>query len=497
MSRHAAAKGSLVPGAPRHPLWSCGKCGGADNWGDRSSCRFCYQDPPSSVLRRQRAATEARKQGGGGGGNAQQRAGGGGGGGARAGSATRSAPATSYADATRGNQNKIAAELAESRRQNEGLQRQLATLQSNLGATADEMEDDDGDEEGDAEKVRDERIRTLTDNLKGVAAVFTEDSNEYRSKKSELDNLLRAKRECKPLNVQIQRVDRNIEKQKQRLTRAEEQLEVEKRRLKEAQADLAAAEEDLKESRNGLGELEEERKQLLLREAKSQQSSALASSAAPPTTQSDEEVDAWNRTLGAIQVRMRAPGVDTQLAAQLAAVLDTLRVLCSQLPANVPVATSEAPPGPPPLQPTALSQHTAANAGDGGGGGGSATGQACSSEGGGTGSGTAAAAVSGAGAGPSTGGGIPPCEGGKPTARNDGAAPEPCSSEVDGESADDMDAESEVLAGITPAQKQRIRELMGRRTRRKGTGTGRLRKGIDDKDSAKDQCPKKPAKGGD
>ncbi len=492
MSRYATAKGSLVPGAPRHPLWSCGKCGGADNWGDRSSCRFCYQDPPSSVLRRQRAATEARKQGGGGGGNAQQRAGGGGGGGARTGSASRSTSTMSYADAARTNQNKIATELAESKRQNERLQRQLAMLQSNLGATADEMDDDDGDDEGDAERVRDERIRTLTDNLKGVAAVFTEDSNEYRSKRSELDNLLRAKRECKPLNIQIQRVDRKIEKQKQRLTKAEEQLEVEKKRLKEAQADLAAAEDDLKETRSGLGELEDERKQLLLREAKAQQSSASECSAAPPATQCDGEVDAWNRTLGAIQVRMRAPGVDAQLAAQLAAVLDTLRVLCSQLPADAPVAASGAPPAPPSLQPATPAQHTAASTSVGGGGGGpAAAGQAGSSGGGGAGPGAATAAGSAdTGSGASAGGEPPQGE------RNDGAATEPGVSEVDGESADDMDAESEVvLEGITPAQKQRIRELMGRRVRRRVAG--RIRKGIDDKVSAMDQCPKKPAKGSD
>ncbi len=160
-------------------------------------------------------------------------------------------------------------------------------------------------------------------------------------------------------------------------------MEFDKKRLKEVQGDVAAAEEDLKETRNGLGEFEEERKQLLLREAKSQQTPSVANSAAPPTAQGDGEVDAWYRTLGAIQVRMQAPGVNAQLATQLAAVLDTLRVLCSQLLANVPAATSvEAPPGPPPLQPTAPIQPTITNAGAGGGGGGATAGQACSSGGG-------------------------------------------------------------------------------------------------------------------
>jgi hypothetical protein len=63
-STYAPAGASrLVPGAPRFPLWGCGKCGGDGNWGDRSSCRFCHAEAPFTVRRRQREAQEGKQEG--------------------------------------------------------------------------------------------------------------------------------------------------------------------------------------------------------------------------------------------------------------------------------------------------------------------------------------------------------------------------------------------------------------------------------------------------
>ncbi len=86
------------------------------------------------------------------------------------------------------------------------------------------------------------------------------------------------------------------------------------------------------------------------------------------------------------------------------------------------------------------------------------------------------------------------CEDGKPNVRIDGAGLESGLSDVDLGSADDVDGEAEAFAGIAPAQKERIRELMGKRAKRKGAPR-KLKQGTDDKESAKDPCSKKPTKG--
>ncbi len=163
---------------------------------------------------------------------------------------------------------KLMAELEEVRKNNARLQKQITALQAEQ-PKGDDME---LDEDADAtERARDERIKVLGDNLKGVALVFSEDSSAYKEKKAELDELLRAKRDTKPLNIQIQRVDQRIRKQKNRVNKIEEDIEEDRKQLRTIEARIADSQQELVGAKTTLGQLEEERKQLLLREAKTQQ----------------------------------------------------------------------------------------------------------------------------------------------------------------------------------------------------------------------------------
>jgi hypothetical protein len=445
MARNGA--GGDAGAAPRRgPSWSCA-CGMADNWGDRKKCRGCKRDAPASVLRRIREAQDARRNdvassGGGAGGRGQQRGGGGGGtgsgsgnAGARSGSAAR-AP-SSYAEAARGG-DKLAAELAELRRSNERLQRQVDALQAGGAAAPADAEDDEAD-------TKEERIKLLSDNLRAVALVFTESSDEYRAAKLELDNLVKARREGKPLNVQIQRVDKRIDGQRKKLSKAEELCETGRKKVEDARADLAAAEKEVGEAKKLLGELEDERRQLLLRETQ-----AAAQPPGPASTTASEN-EAWERTMASIQARVQAPGVQADLAMQIGGAVDLLRGLCGRLPAELPAQpVADAP------APAQADESTAAAA--------------------------PTPTVTPSATSPTPPPAVPPAG---PTAADDDDGQSGDEIEVDAEGLEDEPA----LAGFTAAQKERVREFLGRR--RKPATARRLRMGL----AATDGNSKKPEKG--
>ncbi len=124
---------------------------------------------------------------------------------------------------------------------------------------------------------------------------------------------------------------------------------MERQRVIDAQSDLAAAQKEAVDAKGNLAEPEEERKQLLIRETQ-----ALAlQPAAPVHAAVVSEAEAWERTLGAITMRIHAPGVQPELANEVTQVLDTLRGLCGRLPAVVPVAEPVAAAPPAPAAPTA------------------------------------------------------------------------------------------------------------------------------------------------
>ncbi len=355
----------FAAGASRHPYWSCG-CGTADNWGDRRRCRSCKRDAPFSVRKRQieqgGGGGKSSKSGagnGGGGGKSKPTNGGGGGGAAGPGgkgpNASHGAPARasgrSYADAAREarSSDKFAAKVAELERSNERLLRQLADLRSKGGGTDGdaEMEDDADDHE------REDRIKTLTANLRAVAAVYGEASAEHRACKEELEGLLRARREERPLQVQLQNVDRRIERQKQKADRLEEQVTDLREKAAALREELENTEKGLAEARAGLADLEDERKAVLLREAQAAKLQEEGKQAGDPERgQQLDEHGTWSRMVDFIRQRSSQPGVDPQLTVQLASVVQMLQALCGQLPAPpvqpahaAPSTTTDAPQG--------------------------------------------------------------------------------------------------------------------------------------------------------
>ncbi len=374
------------------PFWGCGKCGAADNWGDRSGCRRCHAEPPASVLRRQREAINGKKHvggggSGGGGGCAASRgagsrgslggsAGGGGGGGGGHGGKGQSVSNTSvasrsYADAVAGGSRSasvspaVSAELAELRRSNERLVKQVSELRSaqTTAQPAARDEDEDGDDEGEHEKARDDKIRVIQANLKAAAALFGEDGPEYLGKKAELEQLLKSKREGKPLKVQLQNVDRRIERFKQRVTKADAQIGHLCTRIADLRDELELAEKELDDAKAQLEQAEEERKSLLLREAQAQpdpQHEPLGNG----NKAAHGELE-WAQLVGVIRERAAQPGVQAEVASQIGTVLDMLRNLCGQLPAPAGTAGGAAQGGGGGT-PTEAGGQPAAAAGDGG-----------------------------------------------------------------------------------------------------------------------------------
>ncbi len=336
----------LIPGVSRYPLWSCGKCGGADNWGDRVGCRFCFQEPPSSVRRRQQ---ESKRRGaadagatvgkGGGGGIASNSTGGGGKGGpgAKRPPNRGTTGGRSYAEALAGGRGaaadpSITTELQELRRSNDRLVRQLEQARA---AAASQRAKDDDEEDGDEaaeeqERARDDQIKNLQSNMRALVALFGEDSPEHRRKRDELDALLKAKREGRPLKTQLQNVDRRIDRQKARVEKLDAQVGRICSDIAELREELEKVEGELTEAKETLAATEEERKSLLLREAQAQSDGSQPGAEGSKLPDGERE---WSSMCALIRDRAGQPGVHAELASQVSSALELLRQLCWQLPA--------------------------------------------------------------------------------------------------------------------------------------------------------------------
>ncbi len=346
----------LVPGAPRYPLWSCGKCGVADNWGDRVGCRVCFQEPPSSVRRRQQeskrrgTADAGATMGKGGGGGGAWNSGSGGGKGSPGGKRLPNRGAAngrSYAEAVASGRGTtadptITTELQELRRSNERLVRQLEQARAAAASNrAKDDDEDDGDEAAEEqERVRDEQIKNLQTNMRALVALFGEDSPEHRRKRDELDALLKAKREGRPLKAQLQNVDRRIERQKARVEKLDAQVGRICSDIAELREELEKTEGELAEAKETLSATEDERKALLLREAQAQGDGSQPGAEGSKLPEGERE---WNSMCALIRDRAGQPGVHAELASQVSSALDLLRQLCWQLPAaGAPPATTTA-----------------------------------------------------------------------------------------------------------------------------------------------------------
>ncbi len=208
-------------------------------------------------------------------------------------------------------------------------------------ATAPEKDDEeDGDAEEGGEEGRDEKIRLLQSNLKSIAAVFGEDSAEHTSKRSELEALIKLRREGKPLKVQLQNSDRRIERLKSKIAKGDARVGQICTRIADLRDELEVAEKELDEDKLQLGQAEEERKALLLREAKAAQTDA---SPVPAETAKPYGEAEWARIVGIIGERTSQPGVNADLATQIGTTLRMLHSLCSQLPAPTPPPSTTPP----------------------------------------------------------------------------------------------------------------------------------------------------------
>ncbi len=356
-----------MPGMGRFPSWSCGVCGASANWRCRRKCRGCQRDPPKTIRDAQREHMREREAAGKTGGGGGRASGGGGsqhnhgprspqgtnrgvgggpatnsnkgsgkGGGNLGGKGNGTGAKGAYAEAAAKGRD-LAAELAELRRANERLVQQVATLQA---AKADD-EDEDMEEESDADAAakRDARIRVLESNLRALAEVYTEASPRYLEAKEELESLYRQRRESRPLKSQLVHADRKIEKMRQRAERLLERAKDLQRQRDEAQQELDEVDKELEAARGGLAALEEERKALLLREAQAQQegsqtldpaTNADAAAAAAATSPGGSEAATWEQLRHFVGARAMAPGVNSELAAQVGTAFQLLQDLVAQ-----------------------------------------------------------------------------------------------------------------------------------------------------------------------
>ncbi len=355
-----------VPGMGKYPTWICGPCGTTGNWQCRRLCRGCGRDPPKSIRDRQRehlrdrSSTQGRSGNSGGGQNPNQqhqqhrqwnRNQGGGGGGAARGdgsnaSRTDVGPKT-FADAVRVRD--WAGEVAELKKSNERLLRQLSAMQSNRTKSEDDddkMDDDEGDET--AAAARDERIKVLEAGMPSLIAVFTEDSSQVKGAKEELAELVRQRRESKPLRTQLQNVDRRIDKQRQKSERLQAKADELRCKIDELQEECALVTSELGDTKEGLAALEDERKTLLLKEAQ-QEDAAHRAQPGAPTLDGGPQLDAaWTTVVQNIGARLNLPGTNQQLGSQVSATVQLLRDLLVQLAAGNGGPAMAAPPAMPP-----------------------------------------------------------------------------------------------------------------------------------------------------
>ncbi len=488
----------------KDPTWACSGCSVKNNWFKRAFCR-CGREPPAAVCRAQRQAMDrgssengrgrSRERGGGEGG-------GGGGGGARR-----------YADVARSSNDqhsrKLDREIGELRRQLAAERKEKEELQRLAVAAKSADKDGDIDIEEEAEATseeKDARIQLIANHLKGIGAVLGEDSKAYQDSKAEHDRLVKERREAKPLKVQLQHVERKLEKQRAKVEKGTEEARKLAKAIQEMQGDLDDTNKELQESQSTLAALEKERKDLLLREAQGDDDGGGSGGGGGPAAGAAagqvSDVQAWQHVVHAISNRTQQPGVQPEVASQVNAVLHTLQALLAQLGNGA--ATAQPQPqqeGAGAVAPRAESNGAAAAAASGGeAGGGAGAGQraeqlaaeveaqrqaqlqqqqreqatvAVVAET------TAAAPAASASSGGTELGGEP----GNADDRGDsGSDPETeCGMDVEG-----------AIAGIPEAQRTKIRDMLVRR-RTKTSGQRRLRHPGDEGAGSN---PKKPCKEG-
>ncbi len=330
----------------KEPAWSCAGCGRRGNWFKRAFCR-CGREPPASVCRAQKRAMEGK-------GSERREE-------QRGKSNERRNEGTgtygkSYAAVVNGGEDsKLERELEALRKQLAAERKEKESLQKRVNNDDDDCEM--AEDEDDATEDRDARIQTLTADLQSVARVCGENSPPHIAAKAELERLVRARREEKPLRAQLQNSERRISRQKAKVDRLSEKGSELEAKLKELKQEQEKVDEELMEALSSLGCLERERKQLLLREAQGdtgdgggKNPGGTGSSGGGGGSAIIDDDAAWNHVYTSIATRASQPGVDPNVANQLGMLMQSVIHLCKQLgnggPPTVPAASVTSPPLP-------------------------------------------------------------------------------------------------------------------------------------------------------
>ncbi len=342
--------------------WSC-HCGELDNWLCRPRCKACGREQPAHIAanarkvaervrsergggrspsrepsrgrsreRRGRDRQSGRGNGGGGGKGGGGRSGGGGGGsgGGGGGGGDGNVSGSSYADIAR-RTDELRKQLASEKKEREALARKLAAATSsktgdgNDGDAHNAASDDSADDDANADAARDLRLQQLQNAIEALEAVVDSEDSKLVALRAEKDGIVKARREGKPLKIQLLALDRRLGKKRDALKRAEGRCSEAWAAAERTRKEAEEADKEHADIANEIDTLENEKRDILRRELEGEDGSRA------------DDVH-WEGTVDAIRTRIHLPGVDSALATTIAATLETLRLQCLQLPATVPPA---------------------------------------------------------------------------------------------------------------------------------------------------------------
>ena len=215
---------------PVTPFWGCSKCGADKNYASRVKCR-CGAGAPTRVIqaaKREAAAFKLQP---------------------KQGSVVR--PRGKWARGPPKSDDNRNNELAELRAENERLRGSALVV--------------DGEEE--KETVGDERpdldIEKIQLALNAIIAAFGENSDQAKQLATELDELREARRQSKPLSVQLRAAERRVKQRRNAVATAKTSVTEAEEAAKAAELAVKAARDKVTACEKNLAEAEQEEQRLL------------------------------------------------------------------------------------------------------------------------------------------------------------------------------------------------------------------------------------------
>ena len=228
---------AVLPG-PKLPQWSC-SCGTAGNWASRLRCRGCGKEAPARIrIAAEKAARETAKTPKG----AQPRQ-----------------PQGAWASGAPGGERlrKLEERLKTVEAENKAL-RSTSTLPS----CADEVV-----EEVDTFPLADPDVQKVEAAHGAMVAAFGPDSARARELAAELERLRQARRQAKPMSVQLRAVERKVAKGRKALEKFEAEAKAAAAEVEAAKASLEAASAKVSEAKLRLQGDEDELQELVRKNA--------------------------------------------------------------------------------------------------------------------------------------------------------------------------------------------------------------------------------------